>query len=147
MAKNRAKDPFSGPEDIEEILEATIMADNENTVRQDFWSKMAAVAARIPFAEDVVASYFCAFDPATPLRVKGILLAAIAYFILPLDTIPDFILGLGFTDDAAVIATALAMIRTHLKPEHRQQARTKLDEVRARSGEFDKAAKDARPVN
>ncbi|MGI9372965.1 MAG: YkvA family protein, partial [Hyphomicrobiales bacterium] len=85
------------------------MAENEKTVRNDFWSKFRAVAARIPFAEDVVACYYCAFDPQTPLRAKGILLAALAYFILPFDVIPDFIIGLGFGDDAAVLATAIAI--------------------------------------
>ncbi len=147
MARQKAKRPFTGPEDVEDVLEATIMAENENTVRTDFWAKMTAVAARIPFAEDVVASYFCAFDRATPLRAKGILLGALAYFILPIDVIPDFILGVGFTDDAAVIATALAMVRRYMTPEHKLQARAKLEEVRARTGEFDQAAEEATPVN
>lgn len=147
MVEKRKKRPFTGPEDVEEILEATIMTENENTVRNDFWSKLTAVAARIPFAEDVVASYYCAFDEKTPMRVKGILLGALAYFIFPVDVIPDFILGLGFTDDAAVLATAIAMIRSNLTPEHRKQACAKLEEVRARSGEFTEAAENAKPVN
>jgi uncharacterized membrane protein YkvA (DUF1232 family) len=147
MTKKRKNSPFSGPENFEEVLEATIMADNENTVRNDFWTKITAAAARIPFADEVVAAYYCAFDPSTPMRAKGILLGALAYFILPIDTIPDFILGLGFTDDAAVIATALAMVRRYVTPEHKVLARAKLDEVRSRSGEFDTAADAATPVN
>ena len=75
--------------------------------------------ASIPFAEEVAAAYYCAFDPKTPLRAKGILFAALAYFILPFDIVPDFILGVGFTDDMAVMAAAIGMIATHMTEEHR----------------------------
>ena len=76
----------------------------------------------VPFAEDAVAAYYCAIDPMTPMRVKGILFAALGYFVLPIDTLPDFILGVGFTDDLTVLVTALALIRTHMKPEHYDRA-------------------------
>ena len=75
--------------------------------------------------------YLHAPDPNTPLQAKGILLAALAYFILPTDAVPDLLPFLGFTDDAAVIALAIAKIRQHLKPEHREQAEAKLEEFRA----------------
>ena len=103
---------------------------NEERVRQGFWSKLGQVLANAPFAETAVAAYYCAFDQATPLKVKGILLAALAYFILPLDVVPDFILGLGFTDDMAVLFTAINLIRTHLTDEHRARARLALDKLR-----------------
>jgi uncharacterized membrane protein YkvA (DUF1232 family) len=86
--------------------------------------------ANIPFAEEAVAAYFCAFDRATPLKVKGILLAALAYFIMPVDFVPDFVLGLGFTDDMTVIITALSLISTHMRPEHRDRARSALARMR-----------------
>jgi uncharacterized membrane protein YkvA (DUF1232 family) len=76
--------------------------------------------------EEVVASYYCALDDKTPLRAKGILFGAIAYFVLPADTVPDFILGLGFTDDIAVLSAAIAAVRTHLTPAHRLAAREAL---------------------
>jgi uncharacterized membrane protein YkvA (DUF1232 family) len=110
-----------------------ILTSNEQKVRSAFWPKLAKVFASIPFAEDAVAAYYCAFDRATPLKVKGILLAALAYFVLPIDAIPDFILGLGFTDDMAVLVTAITMIRSHLKPEHYDMARETL--VRLRKGD------------
>jgi uncharacterized membrane protein YkvA (DUF1232 family) len=103
-----------------------VLASNEQKVRTGFWPKLARVFASIPFAEDVVAAYYCAFDRATPLRAKGILLGALAYFVLPVDAIPDFILGLGFTDDMAVLFAAISMIRTYLKPEHYDKARETL---------------------
>lgn len=107
-----------------------ILTSNEQKVRSAFWPKLAKVFASIPFAEDAVAAYYCAFDRATPLKVKGILLGALAYFVLPIDAIPDFILGLGFTDDMAVLVTAITMIRSHLKPEHYEKARETLARLR-----------------
>jgi len=99
---------------------------NERTVREGFWKKLLRVAGKIPFAEDAAAAYFCAVDPATPSKVKAMLFAALAYFVMPFDVVPDFIAGLGFTDDAAVLAMAIGLVAKHLKPEHMRQARAAL---------------------
>ncbi len=55
------------------------------------------------------------------------LLGAIAYFVLPADMIPDILAGLGFTDDASVLAAAIAAVGRHIRPHHRIRARTRLD--------------------
>jgi uncharacterized membrane protein YkvA (DUF1232 family) len=104
---------------------------NEAAIARDFWPKLKRSLARIPFAEDVLAAFYCAFDPATPLKVKGILLAALAYFIMPLDVIPDVLLGLGFTDDMAVLYTAISMIRSHMTQAHRDKAKQTLEKLKA----------------
>jgi uncharacterized membrane protein YkvA (DUF1232 family) len=104
---------------------------NEAAIARDFWPKLKRSLARIPFAEDVLAAFYCAFDPATPLKVKGILLAALAYFIMPIDVIPDVLLGLGFTDDMAVLYTAISMIRSHMTQAHRDKAKETLDKLKA----------------
>ena len=100
--------------------------DEFERLRDNFWRTAKKAARHVPFMEDVVAAYYCALDRDTPLRAKGILLGALGYFILPTDAIPDMILGLGFTDDVAVLAAALAAIRAHLKPAHRLAAREAL---------------------
>lgn len=100
-----------------------------HALRRDFWRKLAQVAVRIPFAEDLLAGYYCAFDRTTPLHVKGTLVGALAYFVLPTDAIPDFLPILGFTDDAAVLAAALKIASDHITPLHRQAAREKLAEL------------------
>ena len=107
-----------------------LVTSNEQKVRTGFWPKLAKVFASIPFAEDAVAAYYCAFDRATPLKVKGVLLGALAYFVLPFDAIPDFLVGIGFTDDMAVLLTAISMIRSHLKPEHYDKARETLERLK-----------------
>lgn len=98
-------------------------------LRRNFWRKLTSVAARIPFAEDLLAAYYCAFDRATPLQVKATLIGAIAYFVLPFDVVPDFLPVLGFTDDAAVLATAIRLVASHMLPEHREAARAAIERL------------------
>jgi uncharacterized membrane protein YkvA (DUF1232 family) len=106
---------------------------NEERLRRDFWRKAARVAARLPFAEDLLAAYYCAFDQETPAHVKAALVGALAYFVLPFDFMPDVLPLLGFTDDAAVLLTALRMVAGHLRPEHRDTARATLARMKDRS--------------
>lgn len=106
-------------------LPATI-ARNERIVDAGFWKKLRQAAGKIPFAEDAAAAYFCAIDPRTPSKVKAVLLAALAYFVLPFDIIPDFIAGIGFTDDAAVLAMALSLVAGNITETHRRRAREAL---------------------
>ena len=95
----------------------------ETLVRERFWDKLRKTLGRIPFIEDAVAAYYCAMDSKTPLYVRAVLMGALAYFIVPSDVIPDFIAGLGFTDDAAVMAAAIGAVRSALKPPHFDKAR------------------------
>ena len=106
-------------------------ARNEERVRRDFWRKAARVAARLPFAEDLLAAYYCAFDQATPFQVRAALIGALAYFVLPFDFVPDVLPLLGFTDDAAILLTALRMVAGHLRPEHRDAARVAFERIKA----------------
>ena len=99
---------------------------DERKVRGGFWRTFKKAAARIPFAEDLVASYYCALDPHTPHRTRLILFGALAYFVLPMDWIPDFIFGVGFTDDIAVLTGAIAAIRSSIMPAHYEAARAAL---------------------
>src|SRR5437773_409775 len=102
------------------------LAQDRDGVRQRFWIKLKQVAAKLPFIEDLLAAYYCAFDRQTPRHVQAALLGAIAYFILPFDFIPDMLPVLGFTDDAAVLATAIWLVASHITPEHRDAARAAL---------------------
>jgi len=96
---------------------------DEDGLRRDFWVKLKRVGRNLPFAEDLVAAYYCTLDPATPSRVKLVLLGAIAYFVLPFDAVPDFIPILGFADDAALIAAAISQVAGAISETHREKAR------------------------
>jgi uncharacterized membrane protein YkvA (DUF1232 family) len=111
-------------------------ARDEARVRRGFWPKLRRHAAQLPFAEDLVAAYYCAFDRRTPRRVQVILLGALAYFVLPFDFVPDMLPIIGFTDDAAVLATAVQVVAAHITPEHRNAARRLLAQAGRRPGEM-----------
>ncbi len=105
-------------------------AADEQDVGRGFWLKVGRLAGRLPFAEDLIAAHYCAFDRQTPLKVKAILLGALAYFVLPDDIIPDFLPVIGYTDDAAVLAAAIKLVASHITPEHRQAAQRLLARMR-----------------
>ncbi|MCA6123441.1 DUF1232 domain-containing protein [Bradyrhizobium sp. WSM 1704] len=102
------------------------LAQDPESVRRRFWIKFKKVVGSLPFAEELLAAYYCAFDRQTPRHVQASLLGAIAYFVLPFDFVPDMLPILGFTDDAAVLATAIRMVASHITPEHREAARAAL---------------------
>ena len=106
---------------------------DEDRVRRGFWRKAGRVAARLPFAEDLLAAYYCAFDQRTPLQVKAALVGALAYFVLPFDFVPDLLPFLGFADDAAVLFTTLRVVAGNLRPEHRDAARSALERMKQQS--------------
>jgi uncharacterized membrane protein YkvA (DUF1232 family) len=102
---------------------------DETLVRRGFWRKCRRVAAKLPFAEELLAAYYCAFDRSTPLHVKAALVATLAYFVLPADLIPDFLPGLGYADDAASLAATMRLVAAHILPTHRAAAAEALERL------------------
>ncbi|WP_420407808.1 YkvA family protein [Hoeflea sp.] len=102
---------------------------SEASVRAGFWRTFRKAARQIPFAEDLVAAYYCALDPETPAKAKAVILGALAYFIMPFDTVPDFLALVGFSDDIAVLTLAIATIRSNITDAHRLAARKALAET------------------
>jgi uncharacterized membrane protein YkvA (DUF1232 family) len=97
------------------------------SVRDDFWCKARRVAIKLPFARDLLAAYYCAFDHATPPHVRAALIGALVYFVMPIDAVPDVVAVLGYTDDAAVLAGAIRLVAGHIRPEHHAAAQKALD--------------------
>jgi uncharacterized membrane protein YkvA (DUF1232 family) len=108
------------------------MTEDMAEVEQGLWPKLKRVMAKLPFAEDVVAAWYCARDPDTPLKARAALMAALVYFIAPVDAIPDVIAGLGYTDDASVLLGVMALVSAYVKPAHREKARSRLAELAGR---------------
>jgi uncharacterized membrane protein YkvA (DUF1232 family) len=127
------------PPDAGKALEPRTLRRNEARVQRGFWAKLRRHCGRVPFLDEAVSAYYCAFDPATPRPVKAMLLAALAYFIVPTDLIPDFVAGLGFTDDAAVLFATLRLVASHITDDHRERARRRLADLGLR----DQGAEDA----
>lgn len=118
MTEGTAEPPF----------DVTKVTRDETLVRRRFWNKLRANVKRLPFLEHALAAWYCAIDPATPATAKAVLMGALAYFIMPADLVPDWLLVVGFTDDAAAIMAALQAVRANLRPEHYDRARAALRE-------------------
>ena len=121
-------DPSAALDPSKALVPATVKL-NEQRVNRGFLPKIRRVAARIPFASDLLSVYFSARDPETPVASKGMMLAALAYFVLPTDAIPDVLAIVGFTDDAAVFAALMAIVGKNLKPKHKASAQKLLAEL------------------
>lgn len=115
------------PEEMEDIRRA---ARAEDQIVPNFLRGMRRIALSLPFAEDLTAAFHCALDPQTPTRVKLTLFGALAYFLTPVDALPDFMPLIGFTDDVAVIGAALAAVAASMTQEHRDKARATLAQLR-----------------
>jgi uncharacterized membrane protein YkvA (DUF1232 family) len=126
---NPAFDPRT-PLAPDRALVPAVVQVNEQRVAKGFWPKMRRVVAKVPFASQALSVWYCARDDETPTAAKGMMFAALAYFVLPTDAIPDFIAGLGYTDDAAVFATLMGLVGRNLKPRHREAARQAIEKLR-----------------
>jgi len=78
--------------------------------------------------EKVLQMYFSLKDPDTPGWAKSIIIAALGYFICPLDAIPDIVPLAGYSDDLGALAMALATVAVHIKAAHREQASAKISD-------------------
>jgi uncharacterized membrane protein YkvA (DUF1232 family) len=112
------------------LVPATVKL-NEERVARGFLPKIKRVAARVPFAAEALSVWWCARDPTTPMAAKGMMMAALAYFVLPTDAIPDVLPALGMTDDAAVIAAVIAIVGKNLKARHKDAAKAFLAKLSA----------------
>ena len=115
--------------DMNEARGAAVARLNERIVDTGLWPKLRRAAARIPFAADVLSVWYCARDPETPTTAKAMIMAALAYFVMPMDAIPDILPAIGYTDDAAVIAAVLAIVGRNLKPRHKEAAKAALERL------------------
>lgn len=91
-------------------------------VEEGFWAKVKRHSAKVPFAKEVVTLYYCSADPKTPLSTKVTAIGALAYWILPIDFIPDFLPVAGFVDDATAVWIAYKAISGQITAEHREKA-------------------------
>lgn len=94
----------------------------------DFWSKVKKYArvAGESVLEPALKMYYAAMDSDTPVWAKGIIFAALGYFISPIDAIPDITPVIGYTDDLGVLVAALAAVASHIKEEHTAKAKETL---------------------
>ena len=93
-----------------------------------FWEKLKknAIAAGSELVEKALWLYYAAQRPETPVWAKTVIFSALAYFILPIDAIPDAIPFGGFVDDLGAIAAAIGTVSLYITEEVKEQARQKM---------------------
>ena len=96
---------------------------------QSFWEKARELARKLGYEAILVllTLYFTMKDPMTPTWAKAVIVAALGYFLFPLDAIPDMIPVVGYADDVTVVGSALATIAVHVTPEARRRAKEVAD--------------------
>jgi uncharacterized membrane protein YkvA (DUF1232 family) len=118
MAIHEPEIEILGPEDEKK----------QTRIRARFWPTVKKALRTIPFMDEVIAAYFAMLDPQTPMAARLTLIGALAYFVLPFDLVPDFLFGVGFLDDASILAAAIASVSASITDDHREAARQALAE-------------------
>lgn len=115
-------------------------------VMERFWPTVKRALRSIPFMQEVVAAYYAMLDPKTDMRARLIFLGALAYFVLPFDAVPDFILGLGFIDDVSILMAALTAACSSITDEHLEKARRALSDIEEEENADGEGAKAGEPI-
>jgi uncharacterized membrane protein YkvA (DUF1232 family) len=108
----------------------------KNYSEKSFWQKIKGTVHKLggKFLEEVLMLYYTFLSSQTPIYVKAMIIGALGYFICPIDVIPDPLPVIGYTDDAAVIATTVktvskAIIKHCKMEEFRKKAQQKIKEL------------------
>lgn len=99
---------------IEEKLNENEIQQKIDYVDENLWGKLEKSGKRISFAKDVLALYNYMKDPLVKWYRKAIIVAALIYFIVPIDTIPDLLPFFGYLDDLGVITALLKYLGSEL---------------------------------
>lgn len=120
---------MSGTSESRELLPHGAEKYENRYSERRFWEKIrrfARVAGK-RVVESALQLYFSAQSPETPTQARSVIYGALAYFVLPIDIIPDLLPGVGYTDDLTVLLAAISIVATHITPEIRQRASNRTD--------------------
>jgi uncharacterized membrane protein YkvA (DUF1232 family) len=111
-------------EDLEKYIEKTSkhFSDDKFWVKLKKFSKKAG--SSVVYA--VLLLFYTLQKPEVPVKVKGVIIGALGYFILPLDLIPDVIGGVGYTDDLGALGIALFQVAMYIDEDVKNKAKVKL---------------------
>ncbi len=93
-----------------------------------FWDKVRhfALKAGREVIEKALWLYYAARQPQTPAWARTVIYGALAYFVLPVDAVPDAIPVAGFTDDLGALAAALGTVAMYVTDEVKTMAAEKM---------------------
>jgi uncharacterized membrane protein YkvA (DUF1232 family) len=93
-------------------------------VDENLWNKLEKSGKKVSFAKDIIALYRYMKDPLVKWYRKAIVIAALVYFIVPIDTIPDITPLFGYLDDLGVITALLKYLGSELMGYYPEGYRT-----------------------
>ena len=93
-----------------------------------FWTKIGKYAKKLGIKGVYTALllFYTLIKPTTPAWARTVIVGALGYFILPLDLIPDFIVGAGYTDDFGALLSALITVSMYIDEDSKAKARERL---------------------
>jgi len=83
-------------------------------IDENFWSKVEKVGKKLSFTKDLKALFNYFTSQNIPWYRKSIVVGALVYFILPIDTIPDIAPLIGYLDDLGVITAVIKYLGSEL---------------------------------
>ena len=111
-ARRSARETVRDPSRVADLLDAA-------TEKADRWAEKRSVFKKVygqfHALARMIRAYYKKEYRDVPWETILVAVAAITYFVMPVDVIPDFIVGLGFFDDAAVLTLVIATIRVDLE--------------------------------
>lgn len=97
---------------------------------QSFWEKIKKfgrkAGSKVVYAALLL--FYCLKDGNVPAWTKTVIIGSLAYFISPVDGVPDIVPVAGFTDDLGSLLAALGIVAVYINDDIRQKARSKLTE-------------------
>jgi uncharacterized membrane protein YkvA (DUF1232 family) len=109
---------------VEENYDEAEVQKKMDYVEENLWGKLEHSGRRISFAKDILALYRYMKDPFVKWYRKAIVVAALVYFIVPIDTIPDITPLFGYLDDLGVITALLKYLGSELMDYYPEGYRT-----------------------
>ncbi|MES1924598.1 YkvA family protein [Salinisphaera sp. T31B1] len=124
MDLTRFRRPSQPPRSVEQIRSYEGQYSNTR-----FWSKVSRVARRAGYEllEKALWLHYAAQRPSTPAWARATAYGALGYFILPFDAIPDWLFGLGLTDDLGALTLAVITLSQYIDSDVRRRTSQKLD--------------------
>lgn len=104
---------------------------SENYSEDSFWDKITSTVKKAgsKLIYQALQLFYAMQNPDCPIAIKGAIIAALGYFILPIDLVPDFLPIVGFADDLTAIGAAITMAHMYIDDNVIQKAKNKMCEL------------------
>lgn len=128
--KNKEKCPVKEKQYTNQYEDIKTEKYQKHYSNSSFWSKVKKIAknAGLKVMCYALTLYYVLQKDDIPVAEKGIIIGALGYFILPIDLIPDFIMGLGYTDDIGAMLIAIKKSMNYVDEKVKNQVYLKLND-------------------